>query len=115
MTPRLIGPYAIEDELGKGGMGVVYSGIDRILGRPVAIKALLPEIGRNKSFVERFRAEATSLARLSHQNITTLYSLFQEGSDWYMVMELVSGHPLDKVLERVGRLGRLHQRRRVFQ
>jgi eukaryotic-like serine/threonine-protein kinase len=104
MTPRLVGPYVIEDELGKGGMGVVYSGIDRVLERPVAIKALLPEVSGDKTFVERFRSEAASLARLNHQNITTLYSLFQEGTNWYMVMELVNGQPLDKVLARVERL-----------
>jgi serine/threonine-protein kinase len=50
------------------------------------------------NFVERFRAEATSLARLNHPNITTLYSLIPDGKNLYMVMELVRGHTLDDIL-----------------
>ena len=53
-----------------------------------------------RNFVERFRSEATSLARLDHPNITTLYSLFPDGRNLYMVMELVRGSTLDSILEK---------------
>ena len=56
----------------------------------MALKSLQPELP--DVFVERFRAEATSLARLNHPNITTIYSLIPDGNNLYMVMELVRGH-----------------------
>jgi len=86
MTLRVIGPFEIHEQLGKGGIGEVYAGVDQLLGRPVAIKALRPEFSRDRGFVERFRGEATNLARLNHPNITTLYSLHKEGDELYMVM-----------------------------
>ncbi|MFI5024055.1 MAG: serine/threonine protein kinase, partial [Alphaproteobacteria bacterium] len=105
MTARVIGPFEIHEQLGKGGIGEVYAGVDQLLGRPVAIKALRPEFSRDRSFVERFRGEATNLARLNHPNITTLYSLHKEGDELYMVMELVRGSTLESILSRAGRLG----------
>ena len=105
MTRRVIGPFEIHEQLGKGGIGEVYAGVDQLLGRPVAIKALRPEFSRDHGFVERFRSEATNLARLNHPNITTLYSLHKEGDELYMVMELVRGSTLESILSRAGRLG----------
>ena len=69
-----------------------------MLGREVAIKSLRPELLNDNSFVERFRAEATSLARLNHPNITTLYALLPEGGNLYMVMELVRGRTLEVLI-----------------
>ena len=65
----------------------------------VALKSLRPELLSDTNFVDRFRAEATSLARLNHPNITTIYSLIPDGKNLYMVMELVRGHTLDDVLK----------------
>ena len=99
-----IDEYQIEYELGSGGFGTVYAALDLELGRRVAIKQLRPEIGANPALVERFRAEAQSLARLNHPNITTLYRMLRKGDEWFLVMELVQGQPLDKILHRLRRL-----------
>ncbi len=105
MSFRVIGPYEIHEQLGKGGIGEVYAGVDQLLGRPVAIKALRPEFSRDRGFLERFRGEATNLARLNHPNITTLFSLHKEGDELFMVMELVRGNTLEAILGKAGRLG----------
>jgi eukaryotic-like serine/threonine-protein kinase len=93
-----IGAYEIRGRLGEGGIGQVYAAFDTVLEREVAIKSLRPELLHDNSFVERFRAEATSLARLNHPNITTLYSLLPEAGNLCMVMERVRGDTLDNLL-----------------
>ena len=105
MTPKSIGHYEIKHVLGEGGIGRVYAALDTELDRMVAIKALKPEVGGDASFVERFRGEAASLARLSHPNITTLFALHRQGRDLFMVMELVDGYTLEDVLAQLRRLG----------
>jgi eukaryotic-like serine/threonine-protein kinase len=97
---QMIGQYEIRALLGEGGIGQVHAAFDTILQREVAMKSLRPELLNDANFVERFRAEATSLARLNHPNITTLYSLFPDGRNLYMVMELVRGTTLDTILEK---------------
>gem|GEM_PF-4288554 len=83
---RMIGHHRIVELLGSGAMGTVHVAVDTFIERAVAIKSLRAELTRDPDFVSRFRAEATSLARLNHPNITTLYSPILEGSDLYMVM-----------------------------
>lgn len=100
MTARIIGRYEVLGLLGSGGIGQVYVARDETLGRSVAIKVLRPEYSSDRSFLERFHAEATSLARLSHPNIATLYDLQADGQQFYMIMELVRGHTLEAVLAR---------------
>ena len=99
-----IGPYEIVEVLGEGGMGMVYRGLDPLLERSVAIKALRPELAREVQLVERFRSEAVTLGRLNHPNIATLYSFFQEGEAYFMVMEHVAGQTLERVLKTAGAL-----------
>jgi eukaryotic-like serine/threonine-protein kinase len=101
-----IGPYQIRELLGEGGVGRVHAAFDSILEREVAIKSLRPELLSDTGFLERFRSEATHLARLNHPNITTLHSLFSQGGNLYMVMERVRGQSLDELLRARGtRLG----------
>jgi len=101
-----IGQYEIRKLLGEGGVGKVHAAIDTELDREVAIKSLRPELANDESFVKRFRTEAKNLANLNHPNITTLYSLFTQDGNLYMVMELVHGQALDKIItERNGPLG----------
>ena len=95
---QTVGQYEIHDLLGEGGIGQVHAAFDTVLQREVAMKSLRPELLSDTNFVDRFRAEATSLARLNHPNITTLYSLIPDGKNLYMVMELVRGHSLDDIL-----------------
>ena len=100
-----IGPYQIIELLGEGGVGRVHAAFDTVLEREVAIKCLRPELLNDKSFLERFRNEATHLARLNHPNITTLHSLFSEGHNLYMVMERVRGQSLEERLRARPRIG----------
>jgi len=96
---KTIGQYEIGELLGEGGIGQVHAAFDTVLQREVAMKSLRPEVLSDENFVERFRAEATSLARLNHPNITTIYSLIPDGKNLYMVMERVRGHTLDDILK----------------
>jgi serine/threonine protein kinase len=95
-----VGHYELREVLGEGGIGRVYAGYDTVLQREVAIKSLRPELLRDSNFLARFRAEATSLARLNHPNITTVHALINESRNMYMVMELVRGETLEDLLKR---------------
>jgi serine/threonine protein kinase len=104
MIGHILGNYKIEQKLGEGGMGAVYRGLDLMLEREVAIKALRPELGSQPQVVERFRSEAVTLAKLNHPNIATLYSFFRQADDYYMVLEYVRGVTLDNLIQQRGAL-----------
>lgn len=104
MIGQIVGNYKIEEKLGEGGMGAVYKGVDTMLDREVAIKALRPELASQTSVVERFRTEAVTLAKLNHPNIATLYSMFRQGEELYMVLEFVRGETLDSIIQKRGAL-----------
>jgi serine/threonine-protein kinase len=99
---RRIGQFEVQELLGEGGIGQVYAARDTVLDRMVAIKSLRAELLSDKSFVARFRGEAKNLALLSHPNITTLYTLLEEGGSLYMIMEMVRGQTLEALLEQRG-------------
>ena len=99
MTPDTIGRYEVQGLLGKGAFGEVYAARDPALGRVVAIKVLRQMYSNDPGFMDRFRAEATSLAALAHPNVTLIYDLLEGGSQHGMVMELVRGHTLEHVLQ----------------
>jgi serine/threonine-protein kinase len=99
---QVIGSYKVLDKIGEGGMGAVFKGVDLMLEREVAIKALRPELARQPDVVERFRAEAVTLAKLNHPNIATLYAFLRQGDHYFMVMEFVRGETLDSLLRRSG-------------
>jgi serine/threonine protein kinase len=102
MIGHVIGNYKIEQKLGEGGMGTVYRGVDMMIEREVAIKALRAELASQPQVVERFRSEAVTLAKLNHPNVATLYSFFRHGDDFFMVMEFVRGVSLDQVIQQRG-------------
>jgi non-specific serine/threonine protein kinase len=89
--PVTIGSYPILQELGRGGMGIVYRALDPRLEREVAIKVLPGDVARDPSWRERFRREARILASLSHPNIATVFSLEEADDDTFITMELVRG------------------------
>lgn len=102
MIGSVIGNYRITEKLGEGGMGAVYKGIDMMLEREVAIKALRPEFTSQPQIAERFRSEAVTLAKLNHPNIATLHTFFRQGEEYFMVMEFVRGETLDSLLRKHG-------------
>jgi len=96
--------YEILEEVGRGGMGVVFRARDRRLGREVALKRLPDHIRNNPKAVELFLREARSAASLNHPNIVTVYDAGQEGDSYYMTMELLRGQPLQELLKARGGL-----------
>ena len=92
---RRIGPFRIDRELGRGGMGVVYLAEDTRLGRHVALKALPPYLGVGPGARERFRSEARAVSRLDHPNIATLYEVGEtDTGQLYMVFSYYPGETL---------------------
>ena len=85
--------------LGKGGMGAVYKARQPGLDRLVAVKILPPEIGTDPAFAERFTREARALAKLSHQNIVSVFDFGQTDGQYYFIMEYVDGANLRHVIE----------------
>jgi serine/threonine-protein kinase len=101
MTGTTIGKYRILSRLGTGGMGTVYKALDETLQREVAIKVLNRGLD-DARVVDRFRAEATTLAKLNHPAIATIYELFQCSDELLIVMEFVRGETLETLLARLG-------------
>jgi tRNA A-37 threonylcarbamoyl transferase component Bud32 len=92
----------ILDLIGQGGMGAVYKARQVRLDRPVALKVLPPEEGRDPAFAERFLREARALARLNHPQIVTVHDFGEAGGYYYFLMEYVGGVDLRQAL-RAGR------------
>lgn len=92
--------------IARGGMGAVYEGFQKALGRKVAVKILPPDLNDGRlDFAERFKAEARALANLSHPGIVAIYHAGETaGGLLYFVMELVDGTDLAKLIESEKRL-----------
>ena len=96
--------YEILEQVGSGGMSVVYKARCHKLNRPVAIKVLKEEFSNDSTFVGKFKMEAQAAARLSHPNIVNVYDVIDEGKLHYIVMELIEGVTLKTYITRKGRL-----------
>ncbi len=94
LTARVLGDCELYEELGRGGMGVVWRGRQRGLEREVAVKTLPGGDLATAEARERFRTEAQATARLHHPNIVTVYAVGEEDGMPYIVMELILGRPL---------------------
>ena len=104
-TPGVFGEtgnFLLERELGRGGMGGVYMGRDKMLDRPVAVKVMLKEYGADAEFVEKFKREAQAAAKLIHPNIAQIYSYGIADGMPYIAMELVAGGSLDQLMKNAG-------------
>ena len=95
---RALSHYTLENEIGRGGMGVVYRALDTRLGRAVAIKMLPPGATTDPERNRRFIQEARAASALNHPNIVTIYDIDEEGDTTFIAMELVEGTPLDQVI-----------------
>lgn len=91
--------FQILELIGRGGMGAVYKAVQSDLDRTVAIKLLPPETARDPEFMERFRREATTLARLDHPGIVRLFDYGQRDDFAFFVMEFVDGVDLARRLD----------------
>lgn len=97
-----IGQFRLDRLLGHGGMGTVYLATDEMTGREVAVKLLRPDLTADEGFVDRFKAEARTLARLDHPRIARLHGFFRHDDDLLMVMEFVRGTTLAQLLKTSG-------------
>ena len=96
--------YEILEKIGAGGMSDVFLAKDHSLGRDVAVKILKQEFAEDRTFVQKFRAEAQAAAGLEHPNIVSIYDVGNEGGLYYIVMEYVEGITLKTYINKKGRL-----------
>ncbi|HZI05251.1 MAG TPA: serine/threonine-protein kinase, partial [Archangium sp.] len=102
---RNIGRYRILEELGSGGMSVVYKGLDTALDREVAVKVLHPHLANKSESRRRLAREAKAVARLHHPNILEVFDFSAEGAqDAFLVTEYVRGRTLKEYVDELGRL-----------
>ncbi len=101
-----LGHYEIVEELGRGGMGVVFKGYEPALGRYVAIKELSPALAHDANLVERFLREARSMAVLNDPHIIQVYFIGTDETTGqpFFAMEFVEGDSLSGLLKREGKL-----------
>src|SRR5690242_3318841 len=98
LVGQSLGGYLLEEEIGRGSMGVVYRGRQIALGREVAIKVLPKALARDASYVARFIREAQIIAGLNHPNIIHIYDAGQSHKLLYFAMEYVQGPTLASLL-----------------
>ena len=102
---EVVAGFQIEEEIGRGAMGIVYQARQTNLDREVAIKILSDDSASDEMYVERFFREARAAASLSHPNVVQAYDAgVTEDGIYYFVMEKITGENLERVLSNVGPL-----------
>jgi serine/threonine-protein kinase len=92
------GRYALEVEIGRGAMGMVYRAHDMTLQRPVALKFITPEGARDTRFIDRFQREVRALTSVRHHNVVHVFSMGTHAGMPYYAMEYVAGHDLEAIV-----------------
>jgi serine/threonine-protein kinase len=103
--------YELEDEVGRGGMGIVYCARDRRLKREIAIKVLPPELSFRADIRQRFLREAETAAQLNHPNIVPIYTVEEKDNLVYFVMSYIKGDNLGVRLQQHGPMAPVEVRR----
>jgi len=99
---RKLGNFDVLEEIGQGGMGVVYLARQQALERTVVIKKMRRDLTIDPSAVERFQREARAAAAVHHQNVVAVYDCFTTRGDYYIAEEHVDGPDLRSVLDKLG-------------
>jgi len=104
MDKRTIGPFILEEQIGIGGMGVVYRATYPKNNKQVAVKILAPGLINDPKLLSRFEREIKILKRLDHPNIVKYYGGGTEGNQRYYAMQFINGGSLLDVMKKRGRL-----------
>ena len=99
---KVLDNYRILENLGVGGMGVVFKAVHIKLDKVYAIKMIAPGLAMNESFIKRFQIEAKSLAKFEDPNIVRIYDLRSDNDQWFIIMEYVEGINLSDKIVRDG-------------
>ncbi len=94
--------YIIQEEIGEGGMGIIYKATDTLLDRTVALKVLSKSLSRNARALQRFLREAQSAGKLNHPNIVNIYDIGKEKNKLFIAMEHIEGENLFDILQKKG-------------
>lgn len=97
------GKYQVLQEIGRGGMGVVYRGHDLSLGRMVAIKVLPEQFNTDDEVIARFKKEARAMAALDHPNVVPVYAIGQQRNFHYFVMKFLEGSTVAELIDEMKR------------
>ena len=100
LQSAVAGRYSLQQEIGRGGMGIVFLAQDVALDRPVAIKLLPTEMARQTHLRERFLREARTAAKLSHPNIIPIFSVEEIENLVFFAMAYVNGETAEPPTER---------------
>jgi len=101
LSGKKLGDYILLQELGRGGMGIVFLGIQPALSRLTAIKILPPSLTHNKEALKNFREEAKIIAKFNHPNIVPIYSIGNERGVNYIAMSYINGLSLKDIIEKI--------------
>lgn len=104
LAGETLGQFQIIEQVGKGGMAIVYKAYQASLQRHVAIKVLAPKLADDMDLVRRFKREATAAAALHHGNVLTIHDVASEGEIHYIVTEFLEGMTLAELLQQEGAL-----------
>src|SRR5438132_12539744 len=99
LAGQSLGGYVLDEEIGRGSMGMVYRGRQIALGREVAIKVLSQALAKDASYVARFIREAQIIAGLNHPNIVQIFDAGQQNGLLYFVMEFVQAPTIGSLLQ----------------
>src|SRR5262249_21119608 len=100
MAPaQQLGEFRIVREIGRGGMGIVYEAVQESLGRHVALKVLPAHLRSSSVYLQRFRREAQSAAKLHHTNIVPVFGVGDDNGVSYYAMQFIRGQTLESVLQ----------------
>ncbi|BCL12462.1 serine/threonine-protein kinase [Micromonospora sagamiensis] len=101
---RLNDRYRLDARIGAGGMGEVWRAVDEVLGRVVAVKAMLPDVAGEPDFARRFLVEAKAMASVNHPAVASIHDYGHSDGLTFLVMEFIEGHSLSQILASHGRL-----------
>ena len=98
-VPEILGEYKILQEIGRGGMGIVFEAIHTTMRRKVALKVLPKSSASKTNYINRFLTEARSAGQLHHTNIVPVFEVGEVNGLHFYTMQFIQGHNLDRIID----------------